>query len=71
MDINKKVALKAYQQRVVLEKEELYGKIERLQAFIESDKADILDPMERTDMILQLGIMNQYYGVLCNRIRRF
>ena len=71
MTTNKEVALQAYQKRVMLEKDGLQNKIERLALFLDSDLVEDIDPDEHADLLLQLGVMRQYYGILSNRVHRF
>ena len=63
--------MQPYQQRVVDEKSELDGKIEKLSAFIESDQFVRVDEEERDRMRQQLRTMQTYSGILGERIDAF
>jgi len=60
-----------FQQRVVDEKEELDGKIERLDAFANGDVFGTLPAEEQERMSRQLQIMRDYSSVLDERIAAF
>lgn len=63
--------MQAHQERVVTEKAELDGKIERLKTFTASEMFQTLHPEERGRMVRQLEIMQQYSSVLAERIAAF
>lgn len=63
--------MKDFQQRVVSEKEELDHKIEKLTAFIRSEKMKSLPVAEQIRLDNQLHHMNQYSLILGNRINKF
>ncbi|MEA3643336.1 MAG: hypothetical protein VBE63_25870, partial [Lamprobacter sp.] len=63
--------MKDYQQRVIAEKEDLDGKIERLATFMTGETFEALPGAERSDMQLQIGAMQEYSDILANRIGRF
>jgi len=60
-----------YQQRVVDEQNELDEKARKLDAFLMSDKSSGLHPDERTRMVRQLQVMQEYSGILGERIAAF
>ncbi len=60
-----------YQQRVVDEADALEEKIEKLSNFIESTLYDKLEEIDQQFLVLQLGTMTTYYGILHMRIDRF
>ena len=63
--------MEAYQKRVVAEKKELDGKLNKLVEFLDSDKFGNLPPEERTRMIRQSEIMKEYSDILGERIAAF
>lgn len=63
--------MQPYQQRVVDEKSELNGKIEKLTDFIESDQFIVLDVDERHRMREQWVVMRMYSKILSDRIDTF
>jgi hypothetical protein len=63
--------MEAYQERVVEEKKDLDGKIERLDTFIRSDKFGELLIDERQRMRWQKTLMELYSDVLEARIDDF
>lgn len=63
--------MKAYQARVVAEKKELDGKIERLRIFIGGDGFGVLSHAEQRRLRRQEAIMGLYSDVLDERIRDF
>ena len=62
-----------HQQRVIEEKRELDEKIQKLTAFIYSEKfvSIVSDDDERIRLLQQDEVMRQYSRVLCNRIASF
>lgn len=63
--------LKPWQQRVMAERDELSGKVDRLMAFMQSDA---IKRIHREDMLLlmeQNYVMRKYLHVLNQRIARF
>ena len=60
-----------YQQRVVDEKTELDGKIERLNSFFSNPKFRELPPDEQDRMTRQCQAMIEYTGILAERIAAF
>ena len=62
-----------HQQRVIEEKRELDEKIQKLSAFIYSEKfvSIVSDDDERLRLLQQDEVMRQYSRVLCNRIASF
>jgi hypothetical protein len=63
--------MEAYQERVVEEKKDLDGKIERLDTFIRSDKFGELLIDEQQRMRWQKTLMELYSDVLEARIENF
>ncbi len=63
--------MKDYQKRVVLEKEELDEKLEKLMLFITSDKFSALPDGEKFLMGKQSAMMTGYSGALADRIALF
>ncbi len=64
--------MEAYQERVVVEAQELEDKIIKLKGFIGG--SEVFKEMERSDQMLlklQLAQMNMYLETLGNRIVRF
>ena len=60
-----------HQLRVIEEKEELLNKIEKLSAFLQTDKAKELSTEEYILLSVQLDYMNLYFSVLIKRIKVF
>lgn len=60
-----------YQQRVLAEKNELDGKIERLNAFLSGASFTGVSTEELNRMMRQLEIMRQYSNVLAERLGHF
>ena len=60
-----------YQQRVCDVQKDLAGKIERLNAFLTSDKYNSVDLAEQGRLLQQVGFMNNYNEVLVLRIEAF
>jgi hypothetical protein len=63
--------LEEFQQRVLNEKQELDGRIERLGKFLSSSKVDVVEDIERYDLQEQYYIMRDYSAVLARRIKRW
>ena len=63
--------MQAHQERVVAEKEELDGKIDRLDNFRASPTFGTLAEEDQNLLFKQLGIMRSYSEVLASRIDRF
>jgi hypothetical protein len=63
--------MEAYQERVITEKTELDQRIEKLQAFSGSDKYADVPSEERERLFRQLHVMEQYSGILGERIAAF
>jgi hypothetical protein len=63
--------VKDYELRVVEEKAALDMKIEKLEAFTESDIYSALDDVDRDNLDEQLLVMQRYSEILANRIDRF
>ena len=60
-----------FQQRVIDEKKELDGRIERLRSFIDGKVFNTLAPNERRRMNLQCKVMQEYSTILNDRIANF
>lgn len=60
-----------YQQRVIDEKTELDGRLEKLKAFVPTDKFKSLATDEQDRMILQSRAMGDYSEILRQRIAAF
>ena len=63
--------MQPYQQRVVKEKQDLDIKIADLKDFLNSNKFDVLHPLEKARLSLQKAAMLKYSGVLADRINAF
>ena len=59
--------MESYQERMITELKELSDKIEKLDAFIQSEKYMALPKQKRILMMLQLNAMNQYATILACR----
>jgi hypothetical protein len=60
-----------YQERVAQEEKDLSCRIQRLEAFINSDAFALVDIDERVRMQYQLEVMHLYDHILCDRINHF
>lgn len=60
-----------YQERVVIEKQELDDKIDKLEAFLRSENYQGVDLLNQQLMMQQLGIMLAYSSILSRRIETF
>lgn len=63
--------LQPYQERVVTEKTELDTKLKGLTDFIEGEKFPALDNAEKARLIAQKLVMEEYSGILGERIEAF
>ena len=63
--------MQAFQERVVVEKNELDEKINKLSSFIESDRWSSVAEDEKERMRKQLVAMGEYSNVLSQRIANF
>lgn len=63
--------MQPYQARVIQEKEELTIKLNALEAFFNTSIFDDLPRPERSRLLRQAGIMQQYIAVLGERIAAF
>ncbi len=63
--------MKDFQQRVVDEKSELEGKLEKLQAFFSNDIFQNLPKDEQTRLANQERVMSEYVKILAERIQNF
>lgn len=63
--------LEPYQQRVVVERDELQVKFVALGQFLTSKAADQIEQQERARLCIQYSIMNAYLQMLELRIRCF
>lgn len=61
----------AWQLRVIKEKRELDKKLDKLSAFVNSAKFNDFIADDRSLMLHQLSVMDEYSLVLCKRINRF
>lgn len=64
----KEVEVQPHQQRVVEEKTELDSRLEKLKAFIETEKFQSLSFDERWDLRAQRAVMSEYSDILRRRI---
>lgn len=65
------IIMKDFQKRVVEERDDLKGKMERLGKFLNSDIYAGLPEGERVRLRHQLQVMGMYHDILCERIRNF
>lgn len=64
--------MEAYQERVVEEKQDLDGKIQRLENFVNSKNfPETVEAGERTRLLHQLNVMLEYSSILSDRIENF
>lgn len=63
--------MQPYQQRVVLEKQELDDKRTKLDLFTLSDAFNKLDPVDQELLVAQSEVMGQYSTILEARINQF
>ena len=59
-----------FRRRLFEEHDQLHQRMEKLKAFIVSDKYDALPEIDRADLKEQLGHMERYFGVLSRRTSR-
>jgi hypothetical protein len=60
-----------HQERVVTEKRELDEKLQKLFAFFQTDIFDKVDPAEQERLRRQAKVMDDYSGILAERIAAF
>jgi len=60
-----------FRERVVEEKRELDGKLQRLEAFIAGKAFDAINPGEQNRLVRQRDAMCDYSGILGDRIANF
>jgi hypothetical protein len=70
-DSTKIMSLEPHQQRVIAEKEQLDEKIAALGMFLAGELFPTLDVAEQIRLTMQFGIMQDYSGVLGERIAAF
>jgi len=63
--------MQEYQKRVVDEKTELDGRINRLESFIQSKNFNTVDANEQERLHFQIPIMRRYSAILDERIAAF
>ena len=63
--------MEQWQERVVMERDDLYGKTDRLNAFLSGDGAKQLLPDQAMLMMKQLKTMQEYLHILNQRIYLF
>ena len=59
-----------FKSRLVTEKEELEGKLEKLNDFNQSEKADKIDAIQKSLLVVQAGAMYTYLECLKARLER-
>jgi len=59
-----------FKERLETEKSELEGRLNRLNDFNQSEKADAIDPVQKTLLLVQAGAMYTYNEVLKARLER-
>ena len=57
-----------FKSRLVTEKEELEEKLRKLNDFNQSEKADGIDPIQKSLLVVQAGVMYIYLECLKNRM---
>lgn len=60
-----------WQQRVIMEKNDLAIKLDKLMLFIQSDNHNKLDTLNKNLLSMQASIMSKYINVLEQRIELF
>lgn len=60
-----------YQERVILELEDLNAKIGRLDNFLQTEFYDALPQVEQDMLLMQKNVMIVYANILASRISRF
>jgi hypothetical protein len=63
--------MQPHEERVVAERDQLQERLEKLQAFILTDKMSTLAADEQELLFRQCGHMQQYFNLLNRRIARF
>ena len=59
-----------FKSRLVTEREELEAKLEKLKDFNQSEKADKIDPIQKSLLVVQAGAMYTYLECLKARLER-
>lgn len=59
-----------FKSRLVTEREELEAKLEKLNDFNQSEKADKIDPIQKSLLVVQAGAMYTYLECLKARLER-
>ena len=59
-----------FKSRLVREREELEAKLEKLNDFNQSEKADKIDPIQKSLLVVQAGAMYTYLECLKARLER-
>lgn len=65
------MSLHLFQMRMIADREDLAGKVEKLQAFTGTDTMRALDQAERVRIMRQIDAMKLYEQVLGERIAAF
>lgn len=63
--------LKPWQERLVLEKQELDAKLAKLEAFLGTPNFEALHPTDRSLLRTQFQVMKTYSVILEHRVARF
>lgn len=63
--------MSCFLERMQQEKNELSGRLARLDTFIRSDRFRLVDRKDRELMVEQLLVMKRYYGVLNMRLAKY
>lgn len=61
--------MEGFKSRLIDEQAQLQGRVERLEAFLQKDKANEIDSMQKTLLGIQLRAMTTYLTILNERIR--
>ena len=69
-DNKQKIMEQDFKSRLVTEKEELEGKLEKLNDFNQSEKADKIDAIQKSLLVVQAGAMYTYLECLKARLER-
>jgi hypothetical protein len=67
---NEEARMSDYVERMITERDELAGKIARLEEFLGGETFDALPRLDRSLMTEQMAHMRAYLGTLCRRIAR-
>jgi len=63
--------MQPHQERVIVERDELKNRLDKLNAFLNGDVFKALPEIEQSDLLRQEAAMSKYFDALNSRISRF